>query len=151
MASPSQFLKLRGPEQPTRAQDNIAGTLEPIAKALNATPIMGAPPPAWIPMSLVGGFAFTGLGQVMPEYSKDALGYVWVRGAIVNAAGCAVNTVFTTFPIGYRPSYSAHFAIKGNAATAQFVGVDSNGNAYVEVAVAAGGFTDMYFAFLAEQ
>ncbi len=154
MGNPTSFPRLRGagvPEELARAQDNVNITLGPLAEAVSKTPIMGAAPPPWTPILLLNGFTVTGAGQKDPEFQKDALGYVWCGGAMFHAAGCIAGTVAFNLPMGYRPRKAIHFAVKGNLATAQFFNVEANGNVSVEVAVAANGFTDFYFSFLAEQ
>lgn len=148
----NRYVQLHGDGHNSRTQANVDATLRPITTALNKTPIMGAPPPDWVPITLATGFAYTTTTQMRPSFHKDALGYVWAAGGgIQSAAGVAANTVAWTFPVGYRPGSIIHFAVKGNGATAQFIQVSSNGEAAVEVAIGAGGFLDFYFSFLAEQ
>ncbi len=155
MGTPTVFPKLRGDgvtEGQSRSQDNVDTVLRPMAQALSKTPIMGAPPPGWTPIVLAAGFAYTTTNQKLPAFQKDALGYVWAGGGgIQHAAGCAAGTTMFTFPIGHRPSSIIHFAVKGSGATAQFLEVRSNGDVQVEVLIAAGGFIDFFFSFLAEQ
>lgn len=151
MAFPSSFLKLRGDDQPTRAQDNINASLEPIAKALNATPIMGAPPPSWIrPSVLTGGFSNFGGGFAVVAFHKDALGYVHVKGFTTSVAGSAAFSVIFTLPQGYRPSEVRRFPAEANGAY-QGVQVYFNGDVSNVIIVAAGGFISTEFSFLAEQ
>ena len=52
-----EYIRLRVDEQASRTQDNIAGQLQPISDALSRTPIMGAPPPAWVKADLLNGYA----------------------------------------------------------------------------------------------
>lgn len=151
MTTPARFLQVRTPGNASRVQDNINQTLQPVAEALQQTPIMGAPAPDWVTLlPLQNGFAATGGGQASPAYHRDALGYVWVKAAFTSAAGAAANTVVCALPVGYRPAETLHFAVKGTAGTVQFISVAPSGDCAVEVAVAAGGFVDVSFSFLAE-
>jgi hypothetical protein len=151
MPGPSQFQKLRGEGQNSRVQDNIDATLGPIAKALNATPIMGAPPPAWIRPDLAAGFADFGAPYAAVAYHRDALGYVHVKGLVTSAAGVgAFSTVFT-LPIGYRPIERHRYASEGTAGTFQALQLGTDGAIMNVVAVAAGGYASIEFTFLAEQ
>lgn len=150
MATPSQFLKLRGEGQPARAQDNISATLTPIANALGATPIMGANPPPWIAMDLLGGVVAT-TAQRVPTYHRDALGYVWAGGSFTAPGGGLLATaVVWTFPMGYRPESAIHFVAQSVGAL-QFLTVAPNGDVSVDQAVLGAGVTQFYFSFLAEQ
>lgn len=152
MAAPSQFLQLRVDELSSRVQDNINATLRPLAEAIGATPIMGAPPPAWIAPSLVNGFANQGLGFAVAGYHKDALGYVHAKGVILDstAAGIAANTAAFTFGKGYRPAETLLIPAYGAAATVQFLSVSPAGVVTVLVALAASARLGFYFSFLAE-
>lgn len=149
MATPSQFLKLRGDGQPARAQDNISTTLTPIAQALNQTPIMGTPP-TWISHSLNAAFANAGGLYATAAYYKDALMRVWSKGVLTSAAGVAAGAAVLTFPAGFRPRETQRKAVEGNGATVQFISIASSGVCSVEVAVAAAGTLDIDFSFLAE-
>ena len=153
MATPNQFLKLRDSSKPTeaRTQDNIAATVTPIATRLNATPIMGAPAPAWIRPDLVGGYSQTAAPQPVVAYHKDALGYVHVKVGMTHAAGCAAGTTAFLFGAGYRPSE-----------TLTLTGVDAVGLLVAMTLTAAGVFANLavlaagdqirlYDTFLAEQ
>lgn len=150
MTAPSQFPRLRGDAHDSRTQDNIAGTLTPIASALNATPIMGAAAPAWIAPDLVADFANYGSGFAVAGYHKDCLGYVHGKGKITSAAGVAIGFVMLILPTGYRPSETLTFAVEGSGAF-QSIRVAPNGEVSPAIAVAAGGTVDLDFSFLAEQ
>ena len=79
----SNFPILRGLDaQQSRTQDNVSQVLTPVAKALQNTPIMGAPPPSWILPSLLNGYASFGLGTAAPAFHRDALGYVHLKGLL---------------------------------------------------------------------
>lgn len=151
--TPTRFLRLREASQPVaaRTQDNVGATLDPLARAVGATPIMGAPPPHWVTLQPLNGFAQTGGTQKAMAYQRDALGYVWTAGSFTSVAGAAAAVVAWSYPKGLRPGAVVHFAVKGTAGTVQFISVSPNGDAAIEVAVAAGGFVDVYFAFLAER
>lgn len=148
----SAFLKLRGADaQASRAQDNIAGQLQPIATALAKTPIMGAPAPSWIAPSLVQGFANTGGALAVAGFHKDALGYFHGKGNITHAVGTAAGTTVLTLPIGYRPRETQSFPVFGTAATIQFLQVAPNGIVSNHVLIAAGGSFEFAISFLTEQ
>jgi hypothetical protein len=151
MPAPSRFPKLRTEEHSSRVQDNIDGTLGPIAEALNATPIMGADPPAWIRPNLLNDFVNVGGGNALVAYHKDALGYVHVKGVVTHVAGVGAGTSLFAFAMGYRPSEELLFAVYGTGATAQFLSVSADSNVYNQVAVAAGGIIGFTLSFLAEQ
>jgi hypothetical protein len=142
--------RLRGDGQPARVQDNVGAVLDPIAKALNSTPIMGAAPPAWVKPDLAAGFAQTS-GAVAMGYHKDALGYFHSKGRATHAAGCAANTTLLTLPKGYRPAEAQSFPVRGNAATYQSLTVSLTGAVSVDVAIAAGGTVDFTISFLVER
>ncbi len=151
MGSPG-FPKLRGIDtQASRTQDNIAQQLQPIALALAQTPIMGAPAPAWIAPSLLGGFANFGGAFAVAGYHRDALGYVHTKGTFLVTAGAAAGTQIMLFPSGYRPRELARLSVVGDAGTAQFIEVAPTGIVTVGVAVPAPGSCDFFFSFLAEQ
>lgn len=152
MAS-SQFPILRTPEQPqqSRVQDGIASVFNPVAKALQNTPIMGAPAPAWIQPDLLNGWANIGAQFATAAFHRDALGYVHCKGVLSNAAGAAAGSTIFALPMGYRPAQQYRFAVEGTSATAQFINVTPVGLVSPDVVVAAGGTCDVVFTFLAEQ
>lgn len=151
MAGSPAFPKLRGTdEQASREQDNISAQLQPIARALSVTPIMGAAPPPWLKPDLradflnIAGFAAAG-------YHKDALGYVHGKGVVSTAAGQAAAALVYVLPAGYRPNETQRFAVEGNGATVQFISIAANGEVRVEVLIGVGGSLDLGFVFLAER
>lgn len=147
----SRFPVLRGSDvQQSRVQDNVQGLLGPIAKALQGTPIMGAPSPAWIRPSLLNGFADFGGGYAKAAYHRDALGYVHVKGLVAHAVGTGGGTIVFVLPLSYRPSESRYFVLMGTGATFQAVEVSPNGNVATQLVVAAGGNATLEFSFLAE-
>lgn len=151
MAAPTQFIRLRGDGQPSRVQDNIGATVDPAVRALAATPIMGAPAPAWVRVDLLGGYSQTAAPQPVCAYHKDALGYVHAKIALTHAAGTAAGTAAFVFGTGYRPSETLTFG--GSDAGGLFVAmtVDASGNFANLAVLAAGDQIRMVFSFLAEQ
>lgn len=153
MASPNQFPKLRDSKKPleTRTQDNVSAALTPIATRLNATPIMGAPPPAWILFDILAGWTAHAAGTALPAYHKDALGYVHVKGNWHNSSGGASSANMGQLPIGYRPSEENDFAVAISAGNAQSVIVTPDGFIRPDANVANNGHIHTSFSFLAEQ
>jgi hypothetical protein len=149
MAGSPGFPRLRGGSHPERTQDSIAQQLEPIGRALAATPIMGGARPAWIapdlqaPWANFAGFAAAG-------FHRDALGYVHGKGVVSNTSGVAVSTLVCTLPQGYRPRETYAIAVPaGGAAIALLINPD--GTVLPNSAVAAGAALGLAFSFLAEQ
>ena len=150
MVSP-YFPVLRGPDpQQSRVQDNVQSVLGPVAKSLQNTPIMGAPPPSWIRPSLLNGWTSDTAGVAVIAFHRDALGYVHVGGYGVNAAGCAGFTTTWTMPMGYRPRDVRIFAVRGTSLGLQFVEVGPSGDVRTQIAVVAGGNSTFEFSYLAE-
>ncbi len=146
------FLKLRGTDpQQSRVQDNIAGQLQPISKALSVTPIMGAPPPVWIAPALLSLLSPTGAGLALPGYHRDALSYTHAKGVVSSAAGVAAGAPIFLLAQGYRPRETQRFVVRGTAGVFQFVTVAPTGLVSVGLLVAAGGTVDLAFTFLAER
>lgn len=131
-----------------RIQDNISTVLGPTAAALQATPIMGAPPPAWIRPPTLNGWIATG-GFAEPAFHRDALGYVHVKGAFTNSLGVANAAVIFTLPIGYRPGEVNLFGVVGAGAAPQFVTIALDGSV-TPTSTAAGDNKHLNFTFLAE-
>jgi hypothetical protein len=151
MVTPTRFPRLRGEGQPSRAQDNIAGTLDPVARALAATPIMGAPAPTWIQPSLLGDLTNLGGGNATAGYHKNALGYVWMKGVITSAAGLAGGTQLLQLDMGYRPSETILFPVWSDAGAGQAISVDPSGIVFCQAAVGVAGWLTLNVSFLAEQ
>ena len=150
MAS-NQFTVLRGPDaQQSRVQDNISAVLSSVAKALQNTPIMGAPPPAWILPELQNGFIQFAAGTATCAFHKDALGYVHCGGLVKSPAGVAANTLVFTLPIGYRPAAVRIFPVRGTGGTFQAVSVLPTGAVTTELLIAVNGDASLEFSFLAE-
>lgn len=151
VTSPTQFPRLRGgPELTTRAQDNINSTLGPLAEALNATPIMGAPPPAWLRPSLLNGFVDRGTTNEASGYHKDALGYVWLTGVITHATGVAGGTLLLVMPLGYRPRGTIIIPVWSSAGAGQAISINADGTTFCQAAVAAAGWLTLNASWLAE-
>lgn len=150
---PPNFLKLRnaGDIQSNRVQDNVSATLGPVATALANTPIMGAPPPSWIRPALLSDFVNVGGGFALTAYNRDALGYVHSKGVVSTAAGHAAGTAIYSLPMGYRPSETQRFPVRGNAGAVQSVVISPNGLVACGLVIAAAGTIDLVFSFLAEQ
>jgi len=149
MAS-NMLTNLRGPDQGANRQtDAISRLVEPVAKAVMATPIMGARPPAWIRMELTGGFAPSG-SWAPCRYHRDALGYVHVQACLISPAGAAPGTVVFTLPVGYRPSLLLIFVAESSSAF-NSLHMAANGQLSAVLAVVAGGSINFAFSFLAEQ
>lgn len=151
MAAPSQFPKLTGEGHDSRTQDNVSATLTPLARAISATPIMGAPAPSWIAPDLLNGFTNIGGAFSACGYHKDALGYVHVRGVLSHTAGTGTFTNILRLPLDYRTSGAQRFPVEGNLSTYQAVQVNADGNLQNVLAIAAGGYIGLSFSFLAEQ
>ncbi len=152
MANPTVFPKLRGgPELTTRAQDSVDIVLRPLAQAVGATPIMGAPAPPWLAPGLQNGFINLTAGFVPAGYHRDALGYVWARAVLQSTPGAAAGTTLFELDPGYRPLFSLLFAVYGDAATLQFIVITPTGLIQNQVAMAAGTNIGFHVSFLAEQ
>jgi hypothetical protein len=152
MAS-NALTNLRGRDPGANRQtDAISRLVEPVAKAVMATPIMGAKPPVWISAELTGGFA-SFPAVVVPRYHRDALGYVHVQASMITAAGCAAFTTFLMLPKGYRPNSTLIFVGEDSFAVSAFVAINvlPNGSMRCVPAIAAGHVISFCFDYLAEQ
>lgn len=134
-----------------RQTDAISRLVDPVAKAVMATPIMGAAPPAWIRPPLTGGFLDRGAQYVPTRYHRDALGYVHVEGGVRSALGSAGGSIITTLPVGFRSILELERPAAYSAGTAAAVRLTANGQIQTVLAVAAGAYIDFSFSFLAEQ
>jgi len=148
--SSSRFPILRGDDaQQSRVQDNVSALVGPLAKALQATPIMGAAAPSPILPSLLNGWTSNSTGIAVVSFHRDALGYVHVGGYAINAVGVAGFATTWLMPLGYRPAALRIFAVRGTAITPQFVEVGNDGIVRTQLAVAAGGDCTFEFSYLA--
>ena len=148
----SSFTKVRGksPEL-DRVQDNIGNVLTPVAKAVNDTPIGGASPPPWIPIAVAAGWQNLGGGNAIPAYHKDALGYVHIKGAILNVSGGPFAGLLFTLPAGYRPAETNDFAMSVSGGPAQAVVITPTGTVTPDTNVANNGHCNVSITFLAEK
>jgi len=150
MAS-NALTNLRGKDPGANRQtDAISRLVEPVAKAVMATPIMGSPPPAWIRPPLESGFFDAGGGQSPMRYHRDVLGYVHVHGYVTAAGGAPAGTVVTTMPPGYRPDLEYGFVVNSSIGF-NVVGLPASGRMYVVYALAPGQSLVISFSYLAEQ
>jgi hypothetical protein len=147
----SRFSVLRDAANPlnARVQDNINQVLGPLAKAVMATPIMGAPPPPWIRPDLRADFVPTA-NFAVPGYFKDCLGFVHLKGSVTTAAGAGIGTVIFQLPMGYRPAEYQRFSVEGTLSTYQCLQIGPDGFVVPAVAIGAGGNTFLTLSFLGE-
>lgn len=132
-------------------QDNIQGVLGPVAQALQATPIMGAAPPAWILGSPLNDFVTPSTAGFMPiSFHRDALGYVHVQMSVTHVAGIAALSNIFQLPMGYRPSVTLPFAGMGSLGAYQGVFVLATGFVQNRLIMAANDVLYANFSFLAE-
>lgn len=158
MTAPSSLSKLRDPANPllSRTQDSVGAVLDPLAKAVGATPIMGAPPPPWIRPDII---STSGYAQATPTaaapvpitaYHKDALGYVHGKVALLTAAGAGANTVPFNIAAGWRPGELALFKMGDGGGNTWEVAVRPNGTFTIITVVGAGGLVTGLFSYLGE-
>lgn len=151
MTTPTRFMKLRTDDQHlARVQDNIAAVVNPVATAVQSTPIMGAPPPAWIQYTLTSGYANVGGGLAVAAFHVDALGYLHSKGSLVCAAGSSAGDTIATLPMGKRPTEKLRLPVPVTAG-AQWVTVAPDGTVATAFNIAAGDGIDLSFSFLVEQ
>lgn len=148
----SSFPILRGPDaQQSRVQDNVSALVTPVARALQGTPIMGAPPPAWILATPLNGFSTpSSAGFPSISFHRDALGYVHVKMSVAHVGGTAALSTIFELPIGYRSKETLPFAGMAAAGAYQGVFVLANGQVQNRLIMAAGAVLYANFSFLAE-
>lgn len=102
----NQLVNLRGsnPGQ-NRQTDAIARVVDELALQVQATPIGGAAPPAWVRPQLLNGFVDAGAPYNVASYHVDALGYVHLGGVVATAAGTPAWTAVFQLPVAARPLY----------------------------------------------
>lgn len=150
----SRFNVLRetGDALASRLQDNIAGVLTPVARAVMATPIMGAPPPPWVAANLLNAWVnINPTNSLYPPaaYHRDALGYVHLRGYIVNGT---LNATVLTLPAAYRPAYRMTFvAASFGGAGFSVIEVRADGDVFCTEPVGTTNLVLDSVYFLAEQ
>ena len=133
----------------SRVQDSIDTVLRPVASAVNATPIGGAPPPAWVRPVLVAPWLDFGGEFAVSAYHKDALGYVHLKGVVMNTSGGAVSSVVTVLPPGFRPAATNRFSVGSSAD--QTIVITLAGSVTPNLAVPGGNALDIGpLSFLAE-
>lgn len=153
MPPPQRLLKLRQPGQSlsSRTQDATGAVLNPVAEAVGATPIMGAPPPPWIRPDLLAASGFTDVGApfALTAYHRDCLGYVHVKFTLVTAAGAGGGTTVFLFDKSCRQSEALFFIAGDGNGNFREVSVDPTGAFVVIPATAGGDVLAGSFTFLA--
>lgn len=102
-----------------RAEDLAAGTV----------PKGPGPLQAWRTLDLVGSWAAYGSSFPVPQYRKDQLGQVHLRGLVTKSPGSPVaGDTFAILPAGYRPAKRVHLPVgMGTPDGIGMVIVDPNG------------------------
>lgn len=153
MAS-NALTNLRGPDPSANRQtDAISRLVEPVCKAVMATPIMGAKPPAWIRPPFLNGFLDYSSAPVIfvqARYHRDALGYVHVQCSVRNPSGAPAYSVVFNLPPGYRANADMVITVVQNATPVAAV-LRANGNLELVPAMLATDNIHAVFTFLAEQ
>jgi hypothetical protein len=136
----SRMLALRGPDAGANRQtDAIARVVDETAQQVQATPIGGAAPPAWVRPQLLNGFVDTALMAAPAAYHVDALRYVHLCGAVDTAAGCAAGTEVFRLPAGARPASPRTCAVvRVSAGTFAIVSIETSGAVVTVQALLAG-------------
>lgn len=148
MAAPTSVQKLRGQAHDARTQDNVGAVVNPMARSVGMTPIMGAPPPSWIRPDYAADFVNLALRET--AYHRDALGYTWLKLAASTAAGVAANSAIATLAQGYRPSEVLGLVgFNGTTFAVNPFAVSTAGVITTLVAIAAGESLVAYQQFLA--
>lgn len=102
----NQLLNLRGIDaSQNRQTDAVARLLDATARQVQATPIGGAAPPAWVRPQLLNGFTDAGAPYNVASYHVDALGYVHLSGVVATAAGTPAWTPIFVLPVEARPLF----------------------------------------------
>lgn len=152
MTTPTRIAKIRTPEQPelSRVQDNIARTVEPVARALQGTPIMGAAPPAWVrPSKYSQDFADVS-ATLQTAMHQDALGYVWLRLTATTPGGVGAGSEVFVLGGTFCPRTTIPLlAFNGSTNAVNPLSIDATGSVKTLVAVGAGQSIRGYVAFLA--
>ena len=146
-------LRVRGASPAVARQADAVNTaVAPSLRALAATPIMGAPPPAWVqPPSLLNGWVNFGGTYVPARYMKDALGYVQVEAVLKNGTGGSLTAGSTAWklPPGYLPAYVLSLPAETGGAYVN-VRVLPTGEVQLNGTVTSGSSLAFCFSFLAE-
>jgi hypothetical protein len=149
MGSP-QFPKVRTGGDASRTQDNIAGQLSPVARAVASSPMLDGTLPTWQRLSLTPDFVNNTTANVAAvAWHKDSLGYVHLQGNADTAAGQAAGFVFVTLPAGARPRNNQYLPVAGNG-TVIWVIIRPTGTIELGSAVGAGSGLALSGSFLAD-
>lgn len=133
----SRILSFQGQGDATRQTANVEAVVGPLARALNPTPIMGAPQPPWIVLDLLNGYA-TQTGFQAPSYFVDCLGGVVFAGSASNATGVGALTPIFLLPLALRPLFNRAIVGYGSGGASALV-LSPDGNASWLGVVAAAG------------
>lgn len=117
-----------------QAQLHVAGNTR-ISGDLRVTGQVVVPNLTWQAAPLGAGWIWYGAPFQSPEYSKDALGIVRLRGMAKNTAAMAVGAVVATLPDGYRPPAQTIHVTIGNQVLNR-VDINVNGQIILGVALA---------------
>jgi hypothetical protein len=134
-----------------RVQQNINAVLEPLARAVQNTPIMGAPPPPWTYPDLLNGWTNHGPPFATCAFHRDCLGYVHFKGVAHNSAGGANRNPIFILPVGYRPAEENSFTCAATPGTTQNMTLTRDGIFQPDSNVANNGHVHFSMIFLAEQ
>lgn len=149
MAGSPDFPKVRSGGDASRTQDNVAGQLTPVAKAVAGTPLLKGTLPAWVPISLSTGYANFGAQFGPAAYHRDSFLYTHLTGLVTSAAGVGAFTQLGVLPMGYRPRCTIRLAVDGGA-TYQALDITAMGIISNTVAIAAAGVMFLDCSFLAD-
>lgn len=110
--------------------DKIGGTTVPLTSAV------------WVTPTLINSFVAG--GSSTPQYMKDPLGFVHLRGSVTTGAS---GTVAYVLPLGFRPGIGDYYvSLQSGGAAGAYVNVDTAGNVIVTY---TGGiqvwFTNIHF------
>lgn len=153
MVTPTRLNQVRTGGAQNRTQDNVARIVEPTVSAVQATPIMGAKPPNWIPFTILtaNGWAALGGGNAVPAFHKDALGYVHVKGAWLNTSGGGNSAKCAQLPMGYRPAETNDYPVSVSGGNCQALIITPDGFLQPDTAILNNGHMHTSFSFLAAQ
>jgi len=84
----------------------------------------------WTAPTLLNGWVNYGGSLATAGYTKDAHGFVHLKGNIKNGT-TTINTVLFSLPLGYRPPEHHHFAVYGDAGVAGTVAVYKTGDVVI--------------------
>lgn len=149
----NKTLDIRAGGMADRQQDTTTALLNQIAPQVLATPLGGAPPPAWILLDPLNGYAVVATSfAAPPAYHIDALRYVHTRISVFNNTGAplAATLSLVTLPKGARPKSPIIFtSTNGTAFVTVTIGID--GSVKPNAAIGVGNDVNLNVTFLAEQ